>query len=65
MFKLRLYHETGANKGNLKEERFFDTFEDLHNYYTSYTNGDPLGCLAPTAWIYNNVINEWFRIQGY
>lgn len=65
MFKLRLYHETGSNKGNLKEEKFFDTFEELHTFYMTYTKGDPFGCVAPTAWIYNKINNHWYRIQGY
>lgn len=49
MFKLRLYHENGATRGNLNGEIFFNTIEEMHSFYKDITQGDPWGPYRPTA----------------
>lgn len=57
MYKLRIYHEFGKNKGNLKNEEFFDSYAEMVSRYKKF------GKVKPTAWKLVN--NEWKRLEGF
>ena len=57
MYKLRIYHEFGKNKGNLKNEEFFDSYAKMVSRYKKFGN------IKPTAWELVN--NEWKRLEGF
>ena len=62
MYKLRFYHKTGVNKGNVKNEEFFKTLKELKNRYDSVFVYNDFA-LNPTAWKHTS--NGWERITGY
>lgn len=62
MYKLRIYKLSGANKGNLDYEEFFDTKEQMDKRYEELFKKD-LYSLNPTAW--KQVNNEWKRLEEY
>ena len=62
MLKLRFYHKTGANKGNVDHEEFSQTLEELQSrYHDVFVYND--FALNPTAWKHTS--NGWERIAGY
>ena len=63
-YKVREYHKTGHNKGNLKQELFFDTLEQAEQYHNSVFVYSDFS-LNPTVWKYNETENEWERIMNY
>lgn len=62
MLKLRFYHKTGVNKGNLHHEEFFQTLEELQSRYNDVFVYNDYS-LNPTAWKHTS--NGWERITGY
>ena len=62
-YKLRFYHKSGAHKGNLSHEEFFNTREEMDIRYkevfvqTDYS-------LNPTAYEATKC-GAWKRIMGY
>ena len=62
MYKLKFYNKTGANKGNLNHEEFFQTLEELQNRYNDVFVYNDYS-LNPTAW--KQTSNGWERIAGY
>ena len=62
MYKLRFYHKTGANKGSLSHEEFFQTLEKLQSRYNAIFIYNDFA-LNPTAW--KQAGNGWERIAGY
>lgn len=62
MYKLRIYKLSGANKGNLDHEEFFDTKEQMDKRYDELFNRN-LYSLNSTAW--KQVDGEWKRLEGY
>lgn len=62
MYKLRIYKLSGANKGNLDHEEFFDTKEQMDKRYEELFKKD-LYSLNPTVW--EQVNGEWKRLEEY
>lgn len=62
-YKLRIYHTSGSEKGNLEHEEFFDNLYSLKKRYDELFKRE-LYALNPTAWKRVGE-NEWERIQGY
>lgn len=62
MYKLRIYKLSGANKGNLDHEEFFDTKEQMDKRYEELFKKD-LYSLNPTTW--KQVNSEWKRLEEY
>lgn len=62
MYKLRIYKLSGANKGNLDHEEFFDTKEQMDKRYDELFKKD-LYSLNPTVW--EQVNGKWKRLEGY
>ena len=62
MYKLKFYHKTGVNKGNLNHEEFFQTLEELQSRYRDVFVYNDFA-LNPTAWKHTS--NGWERIAGY
>ena len=62
MYKLRFYNKTGANKGNLHHEEFFQTLKELQSRYNAVFVYNDFS-LNPTAW--KQTENGWKRIAGY
>lgn len=60
-YKLRVYILTGAEKGNLDHEEYFDSKEELEKRYSELFEYE-LYSLNPTAW--ELVDGEWIRIEG-
>lgn len=61
-YKVREYHKNGPDKGNVKNERFFQTLEEADDYYSSvFVYADY--SLNPTVWHFQN--SEWNRLSGY
>lgn len=58
-YKLRFYETTGPNKGNLKNEEFFEDRTKMLIRYREVFKKE-LYALNPTAWQY--VEDEWERI---
>ena len=63
-FKARIYHKSGPNKANLKEEKFFNTFKETKAFYESVFVYNDFS-LNPTLWKYNRITKQWNRILGY
>ena len=49
MYKLKFYHKTGVNKGNLNHEEFFQTLEELQSRYNDVFVYNDFS-LIPTVW---------------
>lgn len=62
MYKLRIYKLSGANKGNLDHEEFFDTKEQMDKRYEELFNRN-LYSLNPTVW--EQVNDKWKRLEEY
>lgn len=62
MYKLRIYKLSGANKGNLDHEEFFDTKEQMDKRYDELFKRE-LYSLNPTA--LEQINNGWKRLEGY
>lgn len=62
MYKLRIYKLSGANKGNLDHEEFFDTKEQMDKRYEELFKKD-LYSLNPTVW--EQIDGEWKRLEEY
>ena len=60
-FKMRVYYITGTNKGNLKEELFFDSLEEMEKEFSKLFRYD-LYSYNPTLWEYDEKINDYIRI---
>ena len=61
-YKIRQYHTKGKNKGNLKNEFFFDNKENALNIYNClYSNN--LKAYNPTFWEYDENKKDYFRVS--
>lgn len=59
-YKLRIYYKSGAQKGNLKREEFFDSLDAMNKRYRELFKLKEYA-LNPTAW--EKVNNgEWLRM---
>lgn len=61
-YKLRAYHISGDNKGNLEEEYFFQTKEQMDKKYNELFRYD-LYNLNPTGWEWRD--GKWCRMAEY
>lgn len=57
-YKLRIYYKSGAQKGNLKREEFFDSLDAMNKRYRELFKKEY--ALNPTAW--EKVNEEWLRM---
>ena len=62
--KIRFYHQTGPDKGNLKTELYFDSVRKACKFYVSFYERE-LYALNPTLWEYreNPGLEDWFRLS--
>ena len=58
-YKLRIYYKSGAQKGNLKREEFFDSLDAMNKRYRGLFKPKEYA-LNPTAW--EKVNEEWLRM---
>lgn len=58
-YKLRIYYKSGAQKGNLKREEFFDSLDAMNKRYRELFRPKEYA-LNPTAW--EKVNEEWLRM---
>lgn len=58
-YKLRIYFKSGAQKGNLKREEFFDSLDAMSKRYRELFKPREYA-LNPTAW--EKVNEEWLRM---
>lgn len=58
-YKLRIYYKSGAQKGNLKREEFFDSLDAINKRYRELFKPREYA-LNPTAW--KKVNEEWLRM---
>lgn len=58
-YKLRIYFKSGAQKGNLKREEFFDSLDAMNKRYRELFKPKKYA-LNPTAW--EKVNGEWLRM---
>lgn len=58
-YKLRIYYKSGAQKGNLKREEFFDSLDAMNKRYRELFKPKEYA-LNPTAW--EKVNKEWLRM---
>ena len=58
-YKLRIYYKSGAQKGNLKREEFFDSLDAMNKRYRELFKPREYS-LNPTAW--EKVNEEWLRM---
>lgn len=58
-YKLRIYFKSGAQKGNLKREEFFDSLDAMQQRYKELFKPREYA-LNPTAW--EKVNGEWLRM---
>lgn len=58
-YKLRIYFKSGAQKGNLKREEFFDSLDAMNKRYRELFKPKEYA-LNPTAW--EKVNEEWLRM---
>lgn len=58
-YKLRIYYKSGAQKGNLKREEFFDSLDAMNKRYRELFKPKEYA-LNPTAW--KKVNEEWLRM---
>lgn len=61
-YKLRIYWTHGPNKGNVIDEEFFRTKEDMESRYKQLFKRELYG-LNPTAWTFDGT--SWHRIAGF
>lgn len=61
-YKLRIYKTSGADRGNLDHEEFFETLEELRKRYDSLFQRKRWS-ENPTAWEYDG--KYWNRLFGY
>ena len=59
-YKLRIYYKSGAQKGNLKREEFFDSLDAMNKRYRELFKPREYA-LNPTAWERINN-GEWLRM---
>lgn len=57
-YRLRIYYKSGAQKGNLRREEFFDSYNSMNQRYRELFNPKEYD-LNPTAW--KRINNEWLR----
>lgn len=57
-YKLRIYYKSGAQKGNLKREEFFDSLDAMNKRYRELFK--PKEYAFPTAW--KRINGEWLRM---
>lgn len=58
-YKLRIYYKSGAQKGNLKREEFFDSLDAMNKRYRELFKPKE-NALNPTAW--ERINGEWLRM---
>lgn len=58
-YKLRIYYKSGAQKGNLKREEFFDSLDVMNKRYRELFKPKEYA-LNPTAW--ERINGEWLRM---
>lgn len=58
-YKLRIYFKSGAQKGNLKREEFFDSLDAMNTRYKELFKPREYA-LNPTTW--KKVNGEWLRM---
>ena len=58
-YKLRIYYKSGAQKGNLKREEFFDSLYAMNKRYRELFKPKEYA-LNPTAW--ERINGEWLRM---
>ena len=58
-YKLRIYYKSGAQKGNLKREEFFDSLDAMNKRYRELFKPKEYA-LNTTAW--EKVNEEWLRM---
>ena len=58
-YKLRIYYKSGAQKGNLKREEFFDSLDAMNKRYGELFKPKEYA-LNPTAW--ERINGEWLRM---
>ena len=58
-YKLRIYYKSGAQKGNLKREEFFDSLDAMNKRYRELFRPKEYA-LNPTAW--ERINGEWLRM---
>ena len=58
-YKLRIYFKSGAQKGNLKREEFFDSLDAMNERYREWFKPKEYA-LNPTAW--ERINGEWLRM---
>ena len=58
-YKLRIYYKSGAQKGNLKREEFFDSLDAMNKRYRELFKQKEYA-LNPTAW--ERIKGEWLRM---
>ena len=58
-YKLRIYYKSGAQKGNLKREEFFDSLDAMNKRYRELLKPKEYA-LNPTAW--ERINGEWLRM---
>ncbi len=58
-YKLRIYYKSGAQKGNLKREEFFDSLDAMQQRYRELFKSREYA-LNPTAW--ERINEEWLRM---
>lgn len=59
-YKLRFYKTSGPDKGNLKNEEFFEDREKMVSRYNEVFKEELYG-LNPTAWQYAE--DDWKRVS--
>lgn len=62
MYKVREYHKTGIQKGNIKQETFFNSFKEAKSYYNAMFYYYDYS-LNPTMWI--KIDTGYKRINPY
>lgn len=62
MYKLRIYKNSGGDKGKFDHEEFFDTKEEMDKRYDELFDAKNYP-LNPTVWEF--VDGEWKRLMGY
>ena len=61
-FKLKIYHLSGSEKGNLDHEEVFQTREEMEKRYNALFQYNLYG-LNPTAW--QRMGKTWIRLAGF
>lgn len=63
-YKIREYYKTGTNKGNLKQELFFDTIDEVNEYYNAVFDYHAYS-LNPTVWRWDKESSDYIRVPNY